>query len=547
MLKMNNLKIGGKIVDVVNKKITRGDLFVENGRVVSIIPNDNVPDQYVMPGFIDAHVHIESSMLLPTQFARVAVRHGTIAAVSDPHEIANVCGIQGVLFMIENGNKTPFHFYFGAPSCVPATPFDNAGSVIDDKDVAGLLERDDIYFLSEMMNFPGAVRGDSQILNKIKEAIKLGKKIDGHAPGLSGADLKKYIKRGISTDHECIIYSEAVEKIKAGMKILIREGSAARNMKELLPLLREFPDKIMFCTDDSHPDTLIKRHINFIVKEALSQGYDLFDVLRAASFNTIEHYGLNVGLLRVEDKADFIVVDSLDKMNVITTYINGEIVFENSLVQMPDVKPAEIPNNFNARNVSVDDLKVEGKGNLIRVIELIDGELYTKALICEAKIENGLLVSDLSKDIIKLVVLNRYKPQKPQIAFVKGFGLSYGAMAGSIAHDSHNILAVGVHDDDIVSAVNNVIESKGGLAIHYKNTSMKLPLPVAGIMSLENAEAVAEKFGNLEITAKKMGSTLQSPFMALSFLSLLVIPELKLGDKGLFDVNKFEFVELFVE
>lgn len=519
---------------------------MEDGRIVSVIEREVTEECYILPGFVDAHVHIESSMLVPSQFAKVAVKHGTVAVVSDPHEIANVCGVDGVLFMIENGKKVPFLFHFGAPSCVPATSFESSGSILDDKAVEALLKRDDIYFLAEMMNFPGAVNGDPQVLSKINAAQKAGKKTDGHAPGLSGEDLMVYISRGISTDHECMTIQEAEEKIQGGMKILIREGSAARNMQELLPLMKKYPDRVMFCTDDSHPDTLIKKHVNYIVKEAIAQGYDLFDVLISACVNAVDHYGLDVGLLREGDKADFIVVDDLQAMNIQKTIINGKIVFEKGTVNIPDIEIGNIPNNFHADRINMSDIIISAEGDKMRVIEMIDGELFTKSILVDVKSNEGQIHSMPQEDILKLVVVNRYKPQKPQVGFVKGFGLKAGALASSIAHDSHNIVAVGVKDEDLVTAINAVIDTRGGLSVSREGEIYTLPLPVAGLMSTEDAETVAEKYSRLEYIAKDMGSGLQAPFMALSFLSLLVIPELKLGDKGLFDVNKFEFTSLFV-
>jgi adenine deaminase len=541
-----SFRIKGKIVDVFGRRIFPGEVFVENGKIASVIEKDVMEGSYILPGFVDAHVHIESSMLIPSQFAKAAVKHGTVAVVSDPHEIANVCGVEGVVFMIENGKKVPFLFHFGAPSCVPATSFESSGSILDDKAVESLLQRKDIFFLAEMMNFPGVVNGDPQVLNKIAAAKKAGKKIDGHAPGLSGENLSTYISRGISTDHECMTLGEALEKIHGGMKILIREGSAARNMFELLPVLKTHPDMVMFCTDDSHPDTLLQKHINYIVREALKNEYDIFDVLRSASVNAVQHYGLNVGLLRVGDKADFIVVNDLKSLAIQKTIINGQIVFEHGQSQIPEVDPGQLPNQFLAEKITKEDVLVPAGGTKMRVIEMIDGELYTKSLIVDIGADEKIVYSKPDDDILKLVVLNRYSPQKPQVGFVKGFGLKNGALASSIAHDSHNIVAVGATDGDLVAAINAVIDTKGGLSVSLDGKIFSLPLPVAGLMSVETAEVVAANYSRLESHAHEMGASLQAPFMALSFLSLLVIPELKLSDKGLFDVNKFEFTSLFV-
>ncbi len=546
-MESKNFHLSGQIVDVLNRRVFPGRIIVEKGKISNIEETDSADEVFILPGFVDAHVHIESSMLVPSEFARVAVRHGTVAVVSDPHEIANVCGMQGVEFMIENGKTAPFLFHFGAPSCVPATSFESSGDRLDKKDVETLLSNKDIYFLAEMMNFPGAIHGDPEVIGKIEAAQKYGKVIDGHAPGLTGRELQAYIQRGISTDHECMTLDEAREKIRGGMKILIREGSAARNMEELLPLLEEYPGQIMFCTDDSHPDTLLERNINFIVREALYRGYDLFDVLRAACVNPVQHYGLRVGLLRTGDKADMIVVENLESFEVLKTVINGEVVFEDGESKIPALRIEDVPNNFLTEKIEKMDLGIPALSGKVRVIEMTDGELITRSVIMETNLESGFAVSNLKKDVLKLVVINRYSKQRPQCAFVKGFGLKEGALASSIAHDSHNIIAVGVGDEDIVNAINAVVETKGGLAVSRQGESFTLPLPVAGLMTNDPAEIVAGKYHRLENIAKEMGSPLCAPFMALSFLSLLVIPELKLGDRGLFDVTKFEFTGLFVE
>jgi adenine deaminase len=540
------MKICGKIVDVHEKRIFPGEVLVERGRILAVRELMESPDCYILPGFIDAHVHVESSMLVPSEFARACVAHGTVGVVSDPHEIANVCGIDGVEFMIRNGRQVPFHFFFGAPSCVPATTMEQSGAVLDAGDVEQLLQREDIFFLSEMMNFPGVVNEDEQVVKKLLAAKNAGKPIDGHAPGLTGKDLDAYISQGISTDHECMDIREAREKINKGMNILIREGSAARNFEELIPLIEDYPDMIMFCTDDSHPDTLLSHHINGMVQRAVSKGYDLFSVLRAASLNPVKHYGLNVGMLRSGDSADFIVVKDLKTFELERTYINGAVVFEHGRLKFPQTAPMDLPNRFFAGEVDYEDLQVQSQGRDIRVIGLIDGELYTRSEIATPLVSRGLLVSDTERDILKLVVYNRYESVKPQMAFVRGMGIKKGAIASSIAHDSHNIVALGVNDWEIAKAINKIIENKGGLSLCDDDNVLILPLPVAGLMSDKPASVVAHDYRAMEEAAKEMGAVLKAPFMALSFLSLLVIPELKLGDKGLFDVTTFRFTSLFV-
>ncbi len=538
--------ISANIIDILNRIIYPGTITVEDGKITKIIKTDEKYTNYIMPGFIDAHVHIESSMLVPSEFARLAVVHGTVATVSDPHEIGNVLGINGVRYMIENGKKAPFKFYFGAPSCVPATAFETAGAEITADDIRELFEKDGLKYLSEMMNYPGVLHNDSMVMEKIKIAHQLGKNVDGHAPGLRGDDAKKYIGAGITTDHECFTLEEAQDKLEYGMKIIIREGSAAKNYNALHTLIRSNPDKIMFCSDDKHPNDLVKGHINEIVESSVAHGYDLFDVLTAACVNPVKHYELEAGLLREGDPADFIVVDNLTNFRVMQTYINGELVAENgkSLIERVD---ADVVNNFNSSKKKPEDFVIAGNSKQIRVIEALEGQLITNEFHLPAKIENGNLISDVENDVLKLAVVERYSKGKPAIAFIKNFGFKKGAIASCVAHDSHNIIAVGVTDQDICGAVNAVIESKGGISVFYDRKAEVLPLPVAGIMTNEDGYITAEKYTKIDAIAKQLGTKLNAPFMTLSFMALLVIPKLKLSDKGLFDGSKFEFVDLAVK
>ena len=536
--------IEGNIVDVLNKSIFKGVISVENGFISSIEKKEVTSQTFILPGFIDSHVHVESSMLIPSEFARLAVPHGTVATISDPHEIGNVLGIDGVKYMIENGKKVPFKFYFGAPSCVPATIFETAGAEIGVEEIHELLKMPEIVYLAEMMNFPGVLYKDEVVMQKIALAHKYKKVVDGHAPGLRGEDAKNYIAAGISTDHECFTSEEALEKLQYGMKILIREGSAAKNFEALIDLMHEHSDSMMFCSDDKHPNDLVVGHVNLLVKRALKKGIDLMKVLRAACVNPVLHYGMNVGLLQVNDPADFIVIDNLSDFNVLATYINGEKVASDGKTNIQSVE-AEIVNNFNCSKISVSDLKVKVKSTKIKVITVEDGQLITRQLIAEVESVDNQIESDLSQDILKVVVVNRYNTAPPAIAFVNNVGLKHGALASSVAHDSHNIIAVGTNDDDIVSAINLLIEEKGGVSAVFGNNQQVLSLPVAGLMSKEDGYIIAEKYAALDKISKEWGSTLQSPYMTLSFLALLVIPELKLSDKGLFDGNKFEFTSLF--
>ena len=540
----NSFTIGGQIVDLVNNRIFSGVVVVEDGKITKIEEQPVGNSQYIMPGFVDAHVHIESSMLVPSEFARLATCHGTVATVSDPHEIANVLGKNGVKFMIENGRKVPFKFFFGAPSCVPSTAFETAGACIDADDIEELMAQDDIYYLSEVMNYPGVVNEDPELMRKIASAKRYMKPIDGHAPAVTGDELQKYVGAGITTDHECFRLAGALEKISLGMKILIREGSAARNFDALIPLMASHPDKLMFCSDDKHPDELDDVHIDVLVRKAIALGYDVMDVLKAASLNAVKHYKLNVGLLQLGDDADFIVVDDLRHPVAKQTYIKGVLVAENGVSNIHYKEPMT-PNVFKAEYIHADDIFLPDVGKKIKVIQCQDGQLITKSFIAEPKVENGGIVSDLDRDILKIVVVNRYQPTKPAVAFIRGFGLKRGALASSVAHDSHNIVAVGVTDRDILHAVNLLIEHTGGVTAYCGTEMMAVPLPVAGLMSNEDGYEVAAAYQNVDALAKRLGSTLYAPFMTLAFMALLVIPELKISDQGLFDVKKFEITSVY--
>ena len=540
----NSFTIGGQIVDLVNTRIFSGVVVVKDGKISKIVEQSVDNSRYIMPGFVDAHVHIESSMLVPSEFARLATCHGTVATVSDPHEIANVLGKEGVRYMIENGKKVPFKFFFGAPSCVPSTSFETSGCVLDAHDVEELMASDDIYYLSEVMNYPGVINDDPELMRKIEAAKKFGKPIDGHAPAVTGSPLRKYAGAGITTDHECFQLAGALEKIQLGMKILIREGSAAKNFDALIPLMATRPDKLMFCSDDKHPDELDDGHIDVLVRRAIALGYDVMDVLKAASFNAVKHYNLPVGLLQPGDDADFIVVDDVQNPVAKQTYVKGVLVAENGVSNI-HFKETYTPNKFHAEFIHADQLFVPDKGQRIKVIRCLDGQLITKSFVTRPKVEDGGIVSDVKEDILKLVVVNRYQPTKPTVAFIKGFGLKRGALASSVAHDSHNIVAVGVTDNDILHAVNLLIEHRGGVTAYCNTEMVAVPLPVAGLMSNEDGYEVAQAYQNADALAKRLGSTLYAPFMTLAFMALLVIPELKISDRGLFDVKSFGVTSVY--
>ena len=548
--------VSGQIIDLHNRRIYPGNVIISDGIITAITETHSAPDLYILPGFIDAHIHIESSMLTPVSFARIAVVHGTVATVSDPHEIANVNGIEGVQYMIDNSKLSLFKFFFGAPSCVPATGFETAGATLDSVAVEKLLKNPDIWYLSEMMNYPGVLHNDSEVMAKIAAAQRAGKPVDGHAPGLHGDDAGKYANAGmpagevaISTDHECFTLGEALDKIKAGMQILIREGSAAKNYNALVSLLKLHPEKVMFCSDDKHPDELVLGHINQLVKRSLALGYDLYDVLRSACVNPVLHYKLPVGMLRVGDAADFLVINNLNDFDVLQTYINGQLVAEDGKTLLPAIAATAI-NNFNTHQKESSDFVVRATKNepQIRVIEAMEGQLVTNQILLQGRVANGCLLSDTNRDILKIAVVNRYTPGAAvAVAFIKNFGLTHGALASTVAHDCHNIVAVGVDDESICAAVNALIDCKGGIAVASNSENVAcMPLSIAGLMSPDDGYEVAAAYTRMNEHAKALGTPLHAPFMTMSFMALLVIPSLKLSDKGLFDGGKFEFTSVEV-
>ncbi len=542
----NIFSIEGTFVDIKNKKQYPAQITIENGVIKTITEIESTKAKgFILPGFIDSHVHIESSMLIPSEFARLAVVHGTVGTISDPHEIANVCGLAGVEYMIDNGNKVPFKFNFGAPSCVPATIFETAGAALNAADVEQLLQREEIKYLSEMMNFPGVLYKDEEVMKKIAAAHNLNKPVDGHAPGLRGEQAKKYIDAGISTDHECFTEEEALDKLQYGMKILIREGSAAKNFEALADLLHEHSANMMFCSDDKHPDSLVDGHINQLCARAVAKGVDVYKVLQAACVNPVVHYKLNVGLLKVGDPADFIIAENLIDFKIKQTYIDGELVAENGKTRIASVQSTTI-NQFDCEIQYAQNLEAKDNPNesTVHVIEALDGQLITNKLLIEKELllSGNILRANTNKDILKMVVINRYYKAPVAIAWIKNFGFKQGAIASTVAHDSHNIIAVGADDESLCRAINLVIKEKGGVSCVSNTNEMVVALPVAGLMSNKDGYEVANSYTAIDKMAKELGSTLSAPFMTLSFMALLVIPHLKLSDKGLFDGDRFEFV-----
>ena len=534
------MKVSGHIIDILKRKIFSGTINFDKGTILSVEQSENVPDQYILPGFIDAHIHIESSMVTPYEFAKTALGHGTVATVSDPHEIANVCGLEGVNYMIENAKSAGLKFFFGAPSCVPATTYENAGAIINTDLIDNLLARNDIWYLAEMMNWPGVLHNDPEVLAKIKIAQKHLKPVDGHAPGLLGLDAENYISKGMSTDHECFTIEEAQNKLAFGMKIIIREGSAAKNFEALHPLIGSNPDMVMFCSDDKHPDDLIEGHINLMVKRAIALGYNIFDVLKIACINPIKHYKLPLGSLVPGDPADFIIVGDLKDWCVTNNYINGELIYSDGNCMLAN-KNIDLINKFNCSEIDIKSLENVNSSKTIPIIKALDGSLITEKNWERAKVINGLNVSDIERDILKICVINRYTPSKPAVGFIQGFGLKGFAIASTVAHDSHNLIALGDDDGLICKAVNLLVQSKGGLAAVSKEDKMLLELPIAGLMSDRSVIEIGKTYEEISAFVKNNGCKLSSPFMTLSFMALLVIPKIKISDLGMFDAETFTF------
>lgn len=536
--------ISGQLVDIKNQEIYPANISIESGKIIKIERAQNSPDRFILPGFVDAHVHVESSMLVPAEFARLAVVHGTVGTISDPHEIGNVLGVQGVEYMIENGQQVNFKFYFGAPSCVPATPFETAGAEISVEDVQYLLAKPEIKYLAEMMNWPGVLHQDEMVYAKIASAKAVNKPVDGHAPGLKGKDAEQYAAAGISTDHECFTAEEALDKLKCGMKILIREGSAAKNFDALIDLMHEHHEQMMFCSDDKHPDNLVDGHINQLVTRALDRGVELFKVLKAACVNPVEHYNMDIGLLNEGDPADFIVVNDLASFSVQQTWINGQLVAEDGHSKISSVTN-QVINNFNTDPKEPHDFDVSITGDKVGVMEALDGQLITNLLEYESALIDNETQTNLEHDLLKIAVVNRYDNAGVAIGYIKNIGIKEGALASSVGHDSHNIVVVGVDSESMCKAVNLIIEQKGGVSAISRAEELILPLPVAGIMSPDDGYKVAEDYSKIDRFAKSLGTPLTSPFMTLSFMALLVIPRAKMSDKGFFDGEKFEFLNVF--
>lgn len=548
----NSGRLNANLVDIDGRRIHAAEIVWDAGVLTAITDLGDAREDwpYLTPGFVDAHIHLESSLLPPAEFARLAVRHGTVATVSDPHEIANVLGIEGVRWMIDNVNQTPFHVLLGAPSCVPATPFETAGAVIEAHEVEELLDTPGVGYLSEVMNFPGVLAREPHLMAKLAAAASRHVPVDGHAPGLEGQMAADYAAAGIHTDHECATLAEAEHKLAQGMRILIREGSAARNFEALHPLISRYPGQVMFCSDDRHPDDLSQGHINQLARRAVAHGHDVFDVLAAACLTPRRHYPLAIGELRIGDAMNAALLTDLRDFRVQATWLNGVLSAEDGETRLSRY-PCRPVNRFNAARVNADMLSIPADSGLAsarcRIIAAEDGQLLTRTEISELPVKDGSVLPSVREDALLLAVVNRYQPALPAVALIRGFRLQSGALASSVAHDSHNIVAVGCDADSLARAINMVIDAKGGLALVHADHADILPLPLAGLMSDAEGDAVAAHYSALTHQARiRLGCPLRAPFMTLSFMALLVIPELKLSDRGLFDGKRFSLTGVVV-
>lgn len=547
------------IVNVLSEEIYEGDVAISDG-VIAGVGNDyhgveeiDVKGAYVSPSFIDGHVHLESSMLMPSEFAKMVVPSGTTTVVADPHEISNVMGLQGISFMREATKNLPLDVYMTLPSCVPATSLETSGVDLNSYDLALLIDAPWVLGIAEMMNFPGVINCDGSVLSKVRLGLEKHKRVDGHAPHLSGKDLNAYVAAGIRSDHECTTVEEAVEKLRLGMYLMVREATGARDLEPLLPVLKNLNTrKCIFVTDDRHPKHLAK-HISRMVKKAVKNGVDPIKAIQMASLNTAEYFNLSdLGAIAPGYRADIAVFKDLENFEPLMVFKNGKLAAKDGkmVIDTDNLKPPALRGSVNIKYLYREDLQIkapQGK-TTAKVINVIPKQLITKQTAETVKIENGLAVSDIENDILKIAVIERHKATgNIGLGFVKGFGLKSGAIASTVAHDSHNMIVIGTNDEDMYLAAVELVKSQGGkIIVQNGKTLAHLKLPVAGLMSDNTALEVKKDIEALDKAAKQIGCKIDEPFMSMAFLSLSVIPEIKITDKGLIDVNSFEVTDLFV-
>lgn len=546
-----------QIINVLSEEIYQADVAIKDGIIAGVgtgyIGEKEIDAQgkFVSPSFIDGHVHIESSMLLPSEFAKMVVPNGTTTVVADPHEISNIIGLHGISFMREASKDLPLDVYMMLPSCVPASPYETSGFELNSYDLSMLIDSPWVLGIAEMMNFPGVINLDSEVLSKIKLGLDKRKRIDGHAPYLSDKDLCAYVAAGVTSDHECTIPDEAIEKLRLGMYIMIREGSAAKDLDALIPVLKECPTrKCIFVTDDRYPWAL-KEHINEMVARVVKNGINPIKAIQMASLNTAEYFGLkNLGAIAPGYKADMLLLDNLEEFRATAVIKNGQVVAQNGkmIVEVKEKTLSSLRGTVNIRWLDSDDLKIKAEGDIVKAIEVSSGLLVTKAVDAKVNIEDDYAVSNVEEDVLKILVIERHKASgNIGKGFVKGFGLKSGAIASTVAHDSHNMIVIGTNDDDMLKAIKELVKSQGGKVIVKDGEVVaKLELPIAGLMSEQSAQEVIKKAEELKQGEKVVGCTLEEPFMTMAFLSLSVIPELKLTDKGLMDVMNGKFTNLFI-
>ncbi len=535
--------IKGNILNIYTDEIYPGEIEIEKGVIQSIREVSSFFNEIIVPGFIDSHIHIESSKLTPSRFAEIALKHGTTSVVADPHEIANVMGLEGIEYMLNDARNSPLKFNFAAPSCVPTTEYETAGATIDSNVIDDLLRKDEFVSLGEVMDYNGVIEGKEDLIAKIESAKKHKKPIDGHAPLVTGEDLQKYVKYGIDTDHECTSKREAAEKRRMGVKIMIREGSESHMLEELL-----HSDADFIVSDDICAEDLIDGHIDKLLRKAVSLGMDAFEALKLVTINPAKHYNLNVGSITPGKQADLVFIDNLEDFNVKRVIVDGNTIYKKQkLLYRANPMPVKTTLKITPKTAEDFDVKAQDenhKSATVNVINVEDNTIISSHDTAKLSIDRNTVIPSVFEDILKISVIERYGGNTIANGFVHGFNIKNGAIASSVSHDSHNIIAVGTNSQYIAEATNKIIENKGGLVAMSNKEMIDLPLPIAGLMSDKSANVVSKVSSSLNELVSSMGCTLSSPYTTLSFLALPVVPSIKITNKGLFDVDANKFIDV---